>query len=133
MNKEKICAQICRDLGLRGWDENQLRYVRAILSEEGYTDSRFANKGGSGSALENLNPSIKDLLKPLDDKRFTELHESTNDTMPEIAEYDLSYEQVTKLSPAERQQYRDQRSKYFSEQKATISHGQTNFEEKWNI
>jgi len=115
---------------MRGWDENQLRYVRAILSEEGYTDSRFANKGGSGSALESLTLGIKDLLKTLDDERFTELHNSTNDTMPEIAEYDLNYEQVTKLSPAERQQYRDIRAKYFSEQKATISHGQTNFEDK---
>ena len=115
---------------MRGWDENQLRYVRAILSEEGYTDSRFANKGGSGSALESLTSGIKDLLKTLDDERFTELHNSTNDTMPEIAEYDLNYEQVTKLSPAERQQYRDIRAKYFSEQKATISHGQTNFEDK---
>ena len=131
MDKRKISSQIRRDLKLRGWDDNDLNYVSHVLSELGYTDpSMGANKGTpSKMGLENLNV-VKDLLKTIDDERFNELHESSSDTMPEIAEYDLNYDQVTKLSPAERQEYRDIRAQYFSEQKATISHGQTNFEEK---
>ena len=128
MDKRKISSQVRRDLKLRGWDDEDLKYVSKVLGEAGYTDPRFGRS--PQVTLESLNSGIKDLLRTLDDERFNELHDSTNDTMPEIAEYDLSYEQVTKLSPAERQQYRDQRAKYFSEQKATISHGQTNFEDK---
>ena len=128
MDKRKISSQIRRDLKLRGWDDEDLKYVSKVLGEYGYTDPKYGRS--PQVTLENLTSGIKDLLQTLDDERFTELHESTNDTMPEIAEYDLKYDQVNKLSPAERQQYRDIRSKYFSEQKATISHGQTNFEEK---
>ena len=126
MIKEKICAQVCRDLSLRGWDENQLRWVREVLGELGYTDSKYAPRVRDS----NVEQLPHRLVRKLDDERFKELHESTTDTMPEIAEYDLTYEQVTKLSPAERQQYRDQRAKLFSEEKATVSHAQTNFEEK---
>jgi hypothetical protein len=128
LDKHKISSQVRRDLKLRGWDDSDLKYVSDVLGELGYTDSKYARSGKL--TLESLNPQVRNLLKPIDDERFTELHDSTNDTMPEIAEFDLNYEQVTKLSPAERQQYRDQRAKYFSEQKATISHGQTNFESK---
>ena len=125
MDKTKISSQVRRDLKLRGWDDEDLKYVTKVLGELGYTDSKYATIRDS-----NVTPVIHPLLRPLDDERFNELKDSTTDTMPEIAEYDLSYEQVTKLSKAERQQYRDQRSKLFSEEKATVSHGQTNFEEK---
>ena len=129
MNKEKICSQLIRDAKLRGASDGQCQYIREVCEEMGWTDIKYANKGKGNLALENLNV-VKDLLKTIDDERFNELHESSSDTMPEIAEYDLNYDQVTKLSPAERQEYRDIRAQYFSEQKATISHGQTNFEEK---
>jgi len=124
--KTNISSQIRRDLKLRGWNDSDLRYVSDVLGELGYTDSKYAPKVRDS----NVSSTEHRLLRPLDDERFKELHESTNDTMPEIAEYDLNYEQVTKLSPAERQQYRDQRARLFSEEKATVSHGQTNFESK---
>jgi len=130
LDKTKISSQIRRDLKLRGWEDDELVYVSRILGEEGYTDPRFARKRLQDVTLESLTSGVKDLLKPLDDKRFNELHDSTNDTMPILAEHDLNYDQITKLSQAERQQYRDIRAKLFSEQKATISHGQTNFEDK---
>ncbi len=129
MDKHKISSQVRRDLKLRGWDDNDLKYVSDVLGEYGYTDSKYSRKMSDDLTLENLNV-VKDLLKTIDDETFKDLHESTSDTMPILAEYDLNYDQVTKLSPAERQQYRDTRAQYFSEQKATISHGQTNFEEK---
>lgn len=128
MDKRNISSQIRRDLKLRGWDDEDLKYVSRILGEYGYTDPKYGRS--HNVTLESLTSGVKDLLKQLDDERFNELHESTTDTMPEIAEYDLNYDQVSKLSKAERQQYRDIRAKYFSEQKATISHGQTNFETK---
>ena len=130
MDKTKISSQIRRDLKIRGWEDDELVYVSRILGEEGYTDPRYARKRLQDVTLESLTSGIKDLLKPVDDERFNELHDSTNDTMPILAEYDLNYDQITKLSQAERQQYRDIRAKLFSEQKATISHGQTNFEDK---
>lgn len=130
MDKTKISSQIRRDLKIRGWEDDELVYVSRILGEEGYTDPRYARKRLQDVTLESLTSGVKDLLKPVDDERFNELHNSTNDTMPILAEYDLNYDQITKLSQAERQQYRDIRAKLFSEQKATISHGQTNFEDK---
>lgn len=130
MEKQKICAQVCNDILKEGGTEGQAQYARNVLGPLGYTrDYDSSNRIKPDVYLENLT-TTRDLLKPIDDERFNELHDSTSDTMPEIAEHDLDYDQVKKLSAAERQQYRDTRAKYFSEQKATISHGQTNFEDK---
>ena len=127
MKKEQICAQICRDLALRGWNENQLRWVRIVLSEEGYTDSKYAPKGGSSSTLENLNV---DLTQKIDDERFTELKDSTNDSIPLLAQNDLTFEQVQQLPESEKEEYFEQRDKLISEQKARISNIASNNELK---
>ncbi len=128
-NKGNAWDILREDLRKQGCEKWEIDYARTVVKEYNlnYIHDEFANIGSRSTPLESL---TKDLLQTLDDERFTELHDSTSDTMPEIAEYDLSYEQITKLSPAEKQEYRDKRAKLFSEQKAILSHGQTNFEEK---
>ena len=127
MEKTKICAQVRRDLKKAGATEGQIRYANEVLSPLGYTDKRFANVGCGDTALENLNVLIN-LGQDIDDDRLQELLDDTIDAMPVIAQYRLTHEQLNKLSKAEKQQYRDIRARLCSEQKATISHIQTNFE-----
>ena len=116
MQKSKICAQICQDLKLRGHDENDLRYVRMVLSPLGYTDSKYENLdvGGNTSALENLNESQNNINIPLPDKRFQELKAMPNDTVTIMAQFKLSKEQVKQLSPAEQRELMEARRKVVS-------------------
>ena len=128
MEKIKIAAQVQRDLKKAGATDGQLRYAREVLSPLGYTDPKYDGSWNrSEHQLENLNVLVN-LAQTIEDERFQELLESTIDAMPIIAEHHLTHEQISKLSPAEKQQYRDIRAQLYSEQKATISHGQTNFE-----
>ena len=110
----------------------QIEYARQITHEYNskYIDSSHAPKGTQVNlGLENLNH----LDEPIPDTKLDELLQDTDDKIPEVAKHDLSFDQLQKLSPAEKQEYRDTREKLFSELKTKIHHGISNFEQKMDI
>ena len=123
-----ISTKIRYEEDKRGCTERFLRYITETLSEANplWIDKKFTNKGSGGGPSENL----ENLNKKINDKHFDDLRTSQNDTMPTIAKHDLTDEQHNKLSAAEKQQYHDIRKKYFSQQKAVVNHGSTNFDTK---
>ena len=127
MNKSSICAKIEREAKDElGWSDGQLAYIREILGPLGYTrDYDSSNRGKP--QLENLNV---DLTQKIDDARFEELKSSTNDSIPLLAQNDLTFEQVQQLPESEKEEYFEQRDKLISEQKARISNIASNNELK---
>lgn len=129
-----ICGQIKFEQRERHASESLISYIQAICREHNsnWLDHRYDNIRDS-NAIE-VSPGIEVLTKKIKDTEFDEIIKSHDDTlMFTIAEYDLSFEQVNKLSQSEKQQYRDIRAKLFSEYKAHIDHGKNNFEEKMRM
>ena len=118
MEKNKIAAQIQRDLKLAGATEGQVQYARHVLSPLGYTDKKFSplsdkDKGVFGYTLENLN-------LPIEDQQLKDYLDSSTDFMPLIAKRKLTYGQIMKLSPSEKEQYAELRKKEISNQKTSL-------------
>ena len=134
-DKQNICGQIIRDMRERHAPEGQLQYIRRICEEynTNWLDHRYDNIRYS-NAQSTVPKGIEILTRKISDKDFKELLDSHDDTlMFTVAEYDLSFEQISKFSLAEKQQYRDIRAKLFSEYKAHIDHGKNNFEDKMRM
>jgi len=120
VQKEKIGAQIRKDLIKLGANEGQLANARHVLSELGYTDQKYTNKryldGNEGEyslALENLNLGI-------DTELLERYLKSSTDCMPIISKKKLTYTQLMLMSDTEKQQYAELRKKAISEQKASL-------------
>ncbi len=129
--QDKISTKIRHDADKRGCTDGYLTYVSNILKEsnELWIDKQFS-RGGGGGSHGVTNENLENLNKVIQPDKFDDLRTATTDTIPEIAKYDLTDMQFSKLSAAEQQQYHDVRKKYFSQQKAVINHQATNYETK---
>jgi len=78
----------------------------------------------------NTSQDVFRLDNKIPDELLEELLKLRSDAMHEIAHYDLTFEQVSKMSMTERQDYRDTRAKLISQEKTLIDHSKKNFEEK---
>ena len=130
-DKQNICGQLIFEQRERHATEGQIAYIRKVCRDHNtnWLDHRYDNIRDSNASI-----GLDILTRKISDAQFDEILASHDDTlMFTIAEYDLSFEQVNKFSSAEKQQYRDIRAKLFSEYKAHIDHGKTNFEEKMRM
>ena len=130
-DKQNICGQLIFEQRERHATEGQIAYIRKVCRDHNtnWLDHRYDNVRDSNASI-----GLDILTRKISDTEFDEILASHDDTlMFTIAEYDLSFEQVNKFSNAEKQQYRDIRAKLFSEYKAHIDHGKTNFEEKMRM
>jgi len=133
-DKQNICGQIKRDMKERHAKDSQVHYVNEICSEydTNWLDHRYDKIRDSND--QEADHGLQILTRKISDKEFKELLDSHDDTlMYTLAEFDLTFEQISKFSLAEKQQYRDIRARLFSEYKAHIDHGKNNFEDKMRM
>ena len=128
-DSHNVCGQICHEARRRHATDDQIDYIIQICGPLDWTRNYdMSNRIPSKLGLEIR--SLPDLDNKISDKELDELLKLRSDAMHEIAHYDLSFDQMGKLSQTEKQDYRDARAKVFSQQKTHIDHGKKNFEEK---